>query len=58
MKIMKPPVCERAPVGWRCTRDWRHTGPCAAVPEPFPLGAALYVALVGVFILALIWYSW
>lgn len=23
----------RAPRGWYCTRDYGHTGPCAALPE-------------------------
>ena len=25
--------CERPPVGWQCTRDPGHDGPCAAVPS-------------------------
>jgi hypothetical protein len=25
--------CKLAPAGWRCTRVWNHSGPCAAVPD-------------------------
>lgn len=32
--------CTRPPPGWRCTRDAKHTGPCAALPiAPEPLTA-------------------
>jgi hypothetical protein len=25
--------CEVPPTGWRCTREWGHEGPCAALPD-------------------------
>lgn len=33
------PACNRAPVGWRCTRGMAHEGPCATVP----IGSDAYV---------------
>lgn len=26
--------CQLAPVGWYCTREAGHDGPCAAFPDP------------------------
>lgn len=34
---IRPDECARAPVGWRCTRDHGHDGPCAAVPAYSPM---------------------
>jgi hypothetical protein len=27
--------CDKAPKGWKCTRDAGHAGPCAAVKVPW-----------------------
>lgn len=27
--------CDKAPKGWKCTRDAEHEGPCAAVKVPW-----------------------
>lgn len=34
MPLSKPVIkfCNKAPLGWRCTRIVNHLGPCAAVP--------------------------
>lgn len=31
------PKCQRAPVGWSCSRQAGHSGPCAASPAPCDL---------------------
>lgn len=28
-------TCDKAPKGWKCTRDAAHDGPCAAVKVPW-----------------------
>lgn len=28
-------TCEKAPKGWKCTRETGHDGPCAAVKVPW-----------------------
>lgn len=27
-------ICDRAPIGWACSRPYGHNGPCAAIPNP------------------------
>jgi len=37
--------CDLPPVGWRCTRESGHDGPCAAVPDD-PRSVKDYKAMV------------
>lgn len=39
LKITRPPRCTRPSVGWYCTREPGHGGPCAAHPIPDPHAA-------------------
>ena len=46
-KVENLSLCDKAPIGWFCTRDLNHTGPCAAVSVGYSIVHAALNGLRG-----------